>query len=149
MLGQLRARVAGAQPLLDDLLGGHQAHHEQLDAGQRGAKLVQLRTVLDVAGQYEPPHARLPERGPDQAQVPDENRALRECRGGRGLHPAEPVEIDQCVGLPGRFQPLADLDRHGRLAGSHRSRQENRSGGRFRHPATIAREGNARPRSGR
>ena len=112
----------------------------QLHAGQCRAERIQLRAVLHVAGEHQPLHARFAERRPDQPQVLGQHRALRQERERRGVDPPQPVEIDERVGLLAPLQEVADRDRHDRLAGSHRARQEDRAGGRrVRHGRTIAR----------
>ena len=133
MLCQLRASVARAQTPLDHVLRRDQAHDHQVDARQRGAEIVQLRTVLHVAREHEPRHSGAAERGPDQAQVLGQDRALRALRGRRRPNPAEPVEIDERISMAGLIEPLSDLDRDGRLAGPDCARQQDRSRGGSRH----------------
>ena len=146
---ELRAAVAGLEAPLDERARRRQAHHEQLDARQRGGQRGELRAIVEVAGEHQPLDARLAEDGPDQADVLDEQRVHREDRGRRRAHPREPVEVEQRVGLVARLQQLADLDRDGRLARADGARQQNGSGGGCRrHACTIAR-GNAGPLIGR
>jgi hypothetical protein len=79
-----------------------------------------------VAREHEPLDADLPEVRPDCAQVRRDQLARRRVRAGLRAEPAQPVEVDEGVGLAALLEQLAERDGDARLARADGAGEEDR-----------------------
>jgi hypothetical protein len=117
---QARVPLATCETPMQGGQVGMQAHKQwfstrnsRLVAGERGAR-------LDDVDQDQARCARRLVARPDSCQVLEPERKLKRIVWWAGVAPAQPVEVDQRVGLVGLAEQLGELSGNGGLADTDR-----------------------------